>query len=259
MSFSRRLAARILAQLLQCERVTCAAALLLSAVASSVNAQAHDIRIRDYGALLTVHTDGTLDVVEQLTIHFTGEWHGLNRDLSLRHNSGQGRQVKLDVEDGPITDAAGNPLEVEHQTQDAGWTRRYHIYIPGAVDADRTIVIRYRVKNAIRFFYKSSKVGELDELYWNVTGNAWTMFIDSVHARVVLPDDVRPTQISVYTGPEGSVASDATIERDGNEVGFDTRHELYPYNGMTVGVGWPPGHITSRTSQAHEQLIEIFS
>ena len=237
----------------------CAAALLLSVLARSASAQARDIRIRDYGALLTVHTDGTVDVVEELTIHFTGEWHGLNRDLSLRHNTAQGRRVKLEVEDGPITDAAGNPLQVEHQSQDAGWTRRYHIYIPGAVDTDRTIVIRYRLKNAIRFFYKSSKVGELDELYWNVTGNAWTMFIDSVHARVVLPEDVRPTQISVYTGPEGSVASDATIERDGNEVGFKTRHQLYPYNGMTIGVGWPAGHITGRTSQAHEQLMEIFS
>ncbi len=251
--------ASILAQVLQCQRVIGALALLLSVFASSANGQARDIRIRDYGALLTVHSDGTLDVVEQLTIRFTGEWHGLNRDLSLRHNTAQGRQVKLDVEDGPITDAAGNPLEVEHQTQDAGWTRRYHIYIPGATDADRTIVIHYRVKNAIRFFFKSSEVGELDELYWNVTGNAWTMFIDSVHARVVLPDDVRPTRVAVYTGPEGARESDASIVRDSNEIEFDSRHPLYPYNGMTLGVGWPAGHIAGRPSEAQVQLMEIFS
>jgi len=258
-SFPERPTARILAQLLQCQRAIYAAALLLCALSGRANAQGRDIRIRDYGALLTVNTDGTVDVVEELTIHFTGEWHGLNRDLLLRHQTGQGRQVKLDVEDGPITDAAGHPLEVEHQTADAGWTRRYHIYIPGAVNTDRTIVIRYRLKNAIRFFYKSDKVGELDELYWNVTGNKWSMFIDSVHARVVLPNDVRPTQVSVYTGPEGSVASDATIERDANEVGFSTRHPLYPYNGITIAVGWPAGHIAGRSSQAHEQLMEILS
>ncbi|MFL5483832.1 MAG: DUF2207 domain-containing protein [Gemmatimonadaceae bacterium] len=232
-------------------------ALLCCGLASSATAQAHDIRIRDYGALLTVHSDGTVDVVEQLRIHFTGEWHGLNRDLSLQQNTSRGRRVKLDVEDGPITDAAGNPLVVEHQSQDGGWTRRYHIYISGAVDTDRTIVIRYRLKNAIRFFFKSSKVGELDELYWNVTGNSWTMFIDTVHARVVLPDDVRPTRVAVYTGPQDSRASDASIARDGNEVEFDSRHPLYPYNGMTLGVGWPPGHIAGRPSEAHEQLMEI--
>src|SRR5690349_18632263 len=87
MSFLSRPVIRILAQVLQCQRVICALALLSCVFARSASAQAHDIRIRDYGALLTVHSDGTVDVVEQLTIRFTGEWHGLNRDLSLRHNT----------------------------------------------------------------------------------------------------------------------------------------------------------------------------
>ena len=221
------------------------------------SAQGRTIRIRDFGALLTVHSDGTLDVVEQITIRFTGAWNGLNRDLSLHHNTAQGRATKLDVEDGAITDATGQPLVVEHQKMDGGWTRRYHIYIPGATDADRTIVIRYRVRNAIRFFFASSSVGALDELYWNVTGNNWSMFIDSVHARVVLPDDVRPTQVAVYTGYARSTASDAVIERDANEVGFTSRHPLYPYAGMTIGVGWPAGHISGRPSPMHEQLLQI--
>ena len=229
----------------------------MCAAASSTHAQTRDIRIHDFAALLTVHTDGTLDVVEQLTVRFTGQWNGLNRDLSLHHFTGQGRAVKLDVEDGPITDASGNPLRVEHQSLNAGWTRRYHIYIPGAANADRTIVIRYRVKNAIRFFFKSSDEGEFDELYWNVTGNDWTMFIDSLRARVVLPDDLRPTRVAVYTGYKGSTANDALIERDANEVGFISRHPLYPYAGMTVAVGWPAGHIAGRPSWLHEQLMEI--
>lgn len=231
--------------------------MLSCSLAVSGGAQARDIRIREFGALLTVHGDGTLDVVEQLRIRFTGEWHGINRDLSLQHKTAQDRVVKLVVEDGPITDAAGNPLEVDHQSEDAGWTRRYHIYIPGAVNAERTIVIRYRVRNAIRFFYKSSDVGELDELYWNVTGNSWSMFIDTVHARVVLPNDVRPTQVAVYTGSTGSRASDADIQRDGNEVEFTSRRPLYPYNGLTIGVGWPAGHIAGRPSQAYEQLMKL--
>ena len=256
-SFLFRIPARVIAQLLHCQRRALIAAALSCVLAKSTSAQGRDIRIRDFAALLTVNSDGTVNVVEQLKIHFTGEWNGLNRDLSLHHKTAQGRGVKLDVEDGQITDAAGHPLEVEHQTQDAGWTRRYHIYIPGAVNADRTIIIRYRVKNAIRFFFKKSDVGELDELYWNVTGNQWTMFIDSVHARVVLPNDVRPTQVAVYTGYKGATAKDAVIERDENEVGFTARHPLYPYAGMTIAVGWPAGHIAGRPSQTHEQLMEI--
>ncbi|HYU54563.1 MAG TPA: DUF2207 domain-containing protein, partial [Gemmatimonadaceae bacterium] len=72
-----------------------------------------------------------------------------------------------------------------------------------------------------------------------------------------LPDDIRPTQVAVYTGSKGSTASDAVIERDANEVGFTTRHPLYPYAGMTIGVGWPAGHISGRPSPMHEQLLQI--
>ena len=247
----------MIAHLLQCQRRVLAVTLLSCTLARSAHAQARDIRIRDFAALLTVNTDGTVDVVEQLRIHFTGQWNGLNRDLSLQHTTGQGRRVKLNVEDGPITDGSGQPLRVEHNTLNSGWTHQYHIYIPGANDADRTVIIRYRLKNAIRFFYKSSEAGELDELYWNVTGNNWTMYIDSVHARVVLPNDVRPTQVAVYTGYQGETGGDAVIERDANEVGFTARHPLPPYSGMTIAVGWPPGHIAGRPSQAHERLMEI--
>src|SRR5438045_5436557 len=97
-----------------------------------IGAQGRDIRIRNFDALRTVHSDGTLDVVEQLTIRFTGSWNGLNRDLSLHHNTAQGRATKLDVQDGAITDATGQPLVVEYKALDGGWTRRYHIYIPAA-------------------------------------------------------------------------------------------------------------------------------
>ena len=229
--------------------------LCLTAITRAASAQAREIRVHNFDALLTVHSDGTTDVVERLTIRFTGEWHGLNRDLSLRHKTAQERPVKLDVVDGAITDDNGRPLVVDYDRLDAGWTRRYHIYIPGAVNTDRTIVIRYRVRNAIRFFFKSSDVGELDELYWNVTGNNWTMFIDSVHARVVLPTEIRPTQVAVYTGPSGSTASDAVIARDENEVDFVSQHPLSPYSGMTIAVGWPAGHIASRPSRLHEELL----
>src|SRR5207244_10804910 len=133
-------------------RAILTAASLVFSVAHHADAQGREIRVHSYNALLTVNRDGTLDVVEQLTIRFTGQWQGLNRHLPLRHNTAQARPPKLAVVDGPITDAAGQPLVVEHKSLDAGWTRRYHIYIPGAYNADRTIIIHYRVRNAIRFF-----------------------------------------------------------------------------------------------------------
>jgi hypothetical protein len=216
--------------------------------------QSRSIRVRNFDALLSVHSDGSLDVTEQITIAFTGQWNGINRDLSLQHNTAQGRATKLDVTVGYVTDETGQRLRVEEQRADNGRTRRLHIYIPGANNADREIIIRYRVANAIRFFFANSSVGALDELYWNVTGNNWSMYIDSAHARVVLPEGVAPTRTAVYTGRLGSTSGDARIEKVGNVVDFTLSRALYPYEGMTVGVGWPPGHISSRPSETQERL-----
>jgi len=216
--------------------------------------QSRSIRIRRFDALLSVHSDGSLDVTEQITIGFTGQWNGINRDLSLQHNTAQGRATRLDVTVGYVTDENGQRLRVEEQRADNGRTRRLHIYIPGANNADREIIIRYRVANAIRFFFANSSVGALDELYWNATGNNWSMYIDSAHARVVLPEGVTPTRTAVYTGRLGSTSGDAKIDKVGNVVDFTLLRSLYPYEGMTVGVGWPPGHISSRPSQSQERL-----
>jgi hypothetical protein len=235
--------------------------LLIGALAFSLgvdaSAQARSIRIRNFDALLTVHSDGSLDVTEQITIGFAGQWNGINRDLSLQHNTAQGRATKLDVTIGYVTDETGQRLRVEEQSEDNGRTRRLHIYIPDANNADRQIIIRYRVTNAIRFFFANSSVGALDELYWNVTGNSWTMPIDSAHARVVLPEGVTPTRTAVYTGALGATSGDAKIEKIGNAVDFTLQRALYPYEGMTVGVGWPAGHISSRPSETQERLAAV--
>lgn len=224
------------------------------ALAVDASAQTRSIRIRNFDALLTVHTDGSLDVTEQITIGFTGQWNGINRDLSLQHNTAQGRATKLDVTIGYVTDETGQRLRVEEQRENNGRTRRLHIYIPDANNADRQIIIRYRVANAIRFFFANSSVGALDELYWNATGNNWSMFIDSAHARVVLPEGITPTRTAVYTGALGSTSGNATIEKTGNVVDFTLTRGLYPYEGMTIGVGWPAGHIGSRPSEMEERL-----
>ncbi|MGI8619831.1 MAG: DUF2207 domain-containing protein, partial [Gemmatimonadaceae bacterium] len=124
------------------------------------------------------------------------------------------------------------------------------IYVPDNRDATRQVVIRYRVSNAIRFFYEDSSVGALDELYWNVTGSSWEWPLARVLTRVVLPPGVVPAKVAVYTGAEGSTATDADVDTTGNAVTFTTRRELQAYEGMTIGVGWAPGYISSRPSAA---------
>lgn len=223
--------------------------LSLAAAAGPAAAQGDSMRVRGYDAELVVNRDGTVDVTERLRIAFFGAWNGLNRDLSLEHRTGQGRRERLKVEWRPPTDGDGRELRHEMESEDV-WLARQKIWIPGAVDAERTVVIRYRVRNGLRFFFEGSETGAMDELYWNVTGNDWTMPIDRVRAHVVLPAGVQPRQWSVYTGVEGSTASEADVTTDGNTLVFTSRRPLAPGEGLTVGVGWPPGAILSRPTEA---------
>ena len=221
---------------------------LLVAIGLPAAAQERSITIRGFDTELLVQPSGQVEVTEIIRFAFTGAWNGINRDISLQHHTAQGDRRKLDLEVIGVTDDRGEPLRVERESGGDGWIRRLKIWIPGAQDAERTVVIRYRVNNAIRFYFASDTAPGFDELYWNATGNDWTMPIDRASARIVLPEGVRATRTAVYTGYEGATGQDAEIgTADGGRiVSFTTTREFSTGEGLTVAAGWPPGAIASR-------------
>ena len=70
-------------------RVLLLAGALALTLGRNAHAQSRSVRIRDFDAIIYVHTDGSITVAENLTIGFTGKWNGIVRDLSLRHNTAQ--------------------------------------------------------------------------------------------------------------------------------------------------------------------------
>jgi uncharacterized membrane protein YgcG len=191
---------------------------------------------------LRVSLDGSVDVTESLRVRFSGEWQGIYRDLSLEHQTAQGRFERLKVEVMGVTNERGEALRFEAWREE-GWTHRIQVWVPDARDATRTVVLRYRLSNVIRFFDEGSPEGPLDEVYWNVTGNRWDVPIEGSGARVILPDGVYPTQWAGYTGPAGSRGSDVEVEVQGSTVAFETTRALEPREGLTVAVGWTPGAV----------------
>jgi hypothetical protein len=233
-------------------------ALSLSLPALS-SAQDRVNRIRTLDAVLTVHADGSLDVTEELTLRLSGASNEIVRDLSLRDDGARKGPKKLDVQVLATTDEDGQPLRMEEASGDSGWTKRLRIWIPGAGNADRSIAIRYRVANAIHFVNAGKSVGALDEVRWNLIGNADTP-IDSVQARVVLPVGVRPTRTDVYAGPGDSAAAHATTTRNGNEVSFTLSRGLSPQQAMTIRVDLPFGYIhTKPSSSLRNRLVPVLS
>lgn len=231
---------------------------LLVALARPAGAQSGDstIIIHSYDTELLVQLDGVVDVTETIRFEFIGKWNGILRDLSLNHNTAEGKREKLQVEVVSVTDERGRALRMEPEEPD-GWTRRLRIFVPGAHNAQRTLVIRYRVKNALRFYFAKDGEPAFDELYWNVTGNDWTMPIRRASARVILPPNAVPTRTAVYTGYAGSTGRDAEIAVDSarNVITFTTTREMAEGEGLTVAAGWPPGTISSRPSDSEHQRL----
>jgi hypothetical protein len=227
-------------------RIVLAAAGFAALLAAPGAEAQRDLRIRDFDARLRVHEDGSLEVTETLVVAFRGSWNGILRDIRLDHRTAEGWRRKLTLSDVRVTDAAGTPLETFEESGSDSWTRRLRIRVPGASDAERTVVVHYRVHDVIRFFHGDEPSDNFDELYWNVTGSGWEIPIDRVTARLTLPGAAAPTRTAVYTGPAGSIESEAKVaEADGGVV-FVTTRGLHAYEGMTVGVGWAPGAIATR-------------
>lgn len=214
----------------------------LLAVAAPARAQERSITLRDYAVDVVVSRDGTAVVTETIRARFDGTWNGIYRDIALKHETGQGRREKLRIDAVTVTDPQGAGLEFWDEDGDNG-ARRIRVRVPGASDATRTVVIQYRVLNAIRHFYPGDtpQGGDFDELYWNATGNNWSFPIEHATARIILPDGVYPTRQSAYTGAEGGVGSDADVRVAGNTVTAETRRPLGAGEGLTLAVAFPAG------------------
>jgi uncharacterized membrane protein len=206
-------------------------------------AAARSWRISDFQDNITVSTDGTAVVIERITLVFTGEFHGIHRTIPIEYPGPNGTNYELFLNVKSVTDDAGSALKYESSTSNG--ERDLKIYIPDAVNAARTVVITYAVRNGTRFF------PDHDEFYWNVTGNDWPVPIDHVSATVRFPPNAEGSlSVQAFTGVYGSSERDATAKVNGTETYFETNNPLPMRGGLTIDVYIPkdilkePGALT---------------
>jgi uncharacterized membrane protein len=192
-------------------------------------------RLESFNAALEVHPDGSLTVTETLQPRFSGSFNGIFRTIPVDYRTPEGFNYKLFVELLSVTDDVGNDLRCE--TSREGHYIKYKIWIPGAQDTTKTVLLTYRVENAIRYF------DEHDELYWNATGTEWPVPIDQASVVIKLPAAAAGPGLraTAYTGAFGSTASDADVKITGAEALISATRRLDYREGLTVVVGWNKG------------------
>ena len=210
--------------------------LFLTLAATAPLAAQRSYSIERFDAQIRVNRDASVDVTETITARFVGSWNGLYRTIPVKYRTPQGLNWTLGVSLRSAQDDAGRNLRTETSRQ--GAYVKYKVWIPGAADADRTLVLHYHATNGLRFF------DEHDELYWNVTGDEWEVAIRAATAEIELPPGTPGVRAIAFNGVYGSTARDATVAIDGNLVRIVMPHPLEYHEGLTAVVGWNKGVVT---------------
>ena len=200
-------------------------ALVLVALAATTLAAQRSYSIERFDARIRVNRDASIDVTETITARFNGSYNGLFRTIPVEYRSARGLNWTLGVSLESAQDDAGHSLRTETSRQ--SHYIKYKIWIPGTADATRTIVLRYRATNGLRFF------DEHDELYWNVTGDEWEVPIEAATAEIELPPQTPGVRAIAYNGVYGATAQDASVTVDSSIVRVTMPHSLSYHEGLT--------------------------
>ena len=204
-------------------------------------------RIVSFSVTGEVTEEGGLNLREEITLHAEGKEirRGIIRVFPTDYTDESGktwrtefslREATLDGEPTPweITRVGGN-LEIRLGDPDRFLSTGQH-----------TFVLDYATSGWLGFFEKH------DELYWNVTGDAWSFPIDEAAFSLQLPGK-RPGEgfesIEWYTGRRGEKGNDARRLPDGSVVSTRT---LAPGEGLTVVYTWPKGIVSPPLKGAEE-------
>ncbi len=213
--------------------ILAAFALWLAALACALPAAAGTITFERWADTLQVNPDGTLVVTETLTVRFTVQRQGITRSIPLEYHTNEGFDYRLDVRVESVTD--GDLRNLRYEQNQRGGNLNLKIYVPGAYQATRTVVLKYRVENGLRFFQ------DHDELYWNVTGTDHDNTIEETEARVELPAGASGVRTRAFTGRAGATGSNADITQTPDGVIYHTPMPLRAGEGMTIVTGWDKG------------------
>ncbi len=212
--------------------------LFLAFSATSLSAQ-RSYSIERFDARIRVNADASIDVTESITAQFVGSYNGLYRVIRMTYRNAQGLNWTVGVSLQSARDDQGHDLRTETSRQ--GASIKYKVWIPGAVNTTKTLVLRYHATNGLRFF------DEHDELYWNVTGDEWEVPIRNASAEIDLPAGAAGLRAIAFNGLYGSTARDARVTIDGPVVRITMPHALDYHEGLTAVVGWDKGLVTAPT------------
>jgi hypothetical protein len=220
---------------------------LLASATSPGQAQSRSgERIVSFDADITVNADGALSIVETIDVVARGNKikRGIFRDFPTRSitsfglNHIAGFRVERILRDGKPEPYFFNELA-------AG----VRIYIGRENIRLRPGQHRYTIayKTTRQLLFRDTE----DELYWNVTGDAWDFPIETATVTVRLPGGRAAKDIAGFAGKPGATGKDfIVLENQGATLRMGTTRTLQPGEGFTIAAVWSAGAVQRPSSGA---------
>lgn len=191
--------------------------------------------IRSFDVAVQVKKSGVIEVEESIAYDFGNlSRHGIYRNIPYIRKNKDGKEYRLTYRSITVTDELGKAYPYAQSTKNSQIELK--IGDPDTYQTGlKTYKIRYEVSGALTYF------SDHDELYWNVTGNDWTVPIvaSTFYVRLpqeVLDDDIR---LTCFTGAEGSTETNCDNTKLNSTVTFRSLDPLMTREGMTAVVGFP--------------------
>ncbi|MCX8531701.1 DUF2207 family protein [Chryseobacterium luquanense] len=192
-------------------------------------------RIINFHADIDVNKNSGLSITEKIKVHSEGEniKRGIFRTLPLVRNlNDRTQKVKYSI----VSVKKNGVDEDYHEEIEDGYLKIYLgnkdiVLSPGDYDYE----IKYTTEKQIGFFEK------YDELYWNVNGTEWNFPVDSISAKVNLPQGAGIIQNSCYKGGYGSTSQDCLAKVLSEHSIEWSAKDLGSGEGLTIAVGFKKG------------------
>ena len=201
--------------------------------------------IRSFSSDISVMPDASLVVKEKIIYDFENVLrHGIFRDIPLRNKEGK----NIEIEILSVTDKEGSPQKYSASTKN----QILNIKIGDSgviISGEKIYNITYKVFGAVDYY------DEFDEVYWNVTGNEWTVPIEFSEISVTLPKDIFPKERKCYFGLIGSKDSCKLVD----DKTYQVEKTLSKGEGVTIAIALNKGAVAGYEHKEDNRLLNFLS
>ena len=214
-------------------------------------------RITKFHSDIAIGDDGLMTITETISVIAEGAKikRGIFRDIPVRYDVGlYGLKISIPFQ---LLSIHCDGEESVYKEEDLGTYKRIRI---GSKNVElpagpHTYTIQYTTRQ-LRF------LDDHDEVYWNVTGNAWDFPIEQAEATITVPEGIPMKEVSAegYVGALKSVNQDdltTNIDNEKRRVAYKTTRILNPNEGLTIVATFPAGFI-NKPSTAQVLLNDPF-